>query len=80
MAKNTTSNPKAKKVRALWSKLSFTTIFCDLFMEEIEAGNGKKGASFSLGWNNLVSKFYDVTGKNYDKDKLKKKKKKGGIC
>ena len=49
-------------------------------MEEIEAGNGKKGASFSLGWNNLVSKFYDVTGKNYDKDKLKKKKKKGGIC
>ena len=73
MAKNTTSNPKAKKVRALWSNPSFTTIFCDLCVEEIEVGNGKKKcASFSPGWNNLVSKFYDVIGKNYDKDKLKK--------
>jgi len=42
MAKNTTSNPKAKKVRALWSNPSFTTIFCDLCVEEIEVGNGKK--------------------------------------
>ncbi|KAL0015276.1 hypothetical protein SO802_002345 [Lithocarpus litseifolius] len=40
----------------------FPTLFCDLCVEEIEAENGKKGASFSSGWNNLVSKFYDMTG------------------
>ena len=34
--------PKQKKVRALWSNPSFTTIFCDLCVEEIEAGNRKK--------------------------------------
>ncbi|KAK4606070.1 hypothetical protein RGQ29_000372 [Quercus rubra] len=53
MAKNTTSNSKAKKM--------------------IEAGNRKKKcASFSPeGWNNLVSKFYNIIGKNYNKDQLK---------
>ena len=67
------STPKQKKVKALWSNPSFTTIFCDLCVEEIEAGNRKKKcASFSPeGWNNLVSKFYNIIGKNYDKDQLK---------
>ncbi|KAL4654678.1 hypothetical protein ACB092_01G398000 [Castanea dentata] len=40
--------------------------------DEIEAGNRTKGATFSIkGWSNLVTKFCEMTGQNYDKDQLK---------
>ena len=73
MGKNTTSNLEAKKARALWDINSkWTTTFFNLCMEQIQAGNRTKGASFSnKGWVNLVTKFCDETGQNYDKDQLK---------
>ena len=41
-------------------------------MEEIEAGNkGIFAALSAKGWSNLVIKFCDETGQNYDKDQLK---------
>ena len=41
-------------------------------MEQIQAGNRTKGASFSIkGWSNLVTKFCNQTGQNYDKNQLK---------
>ncbi|KAK9989421.1 hypothetical protein SO802_029660 [Lithocarpus litseifolius] len=46
--------------------------FFNLCVEQIEAGNRTKGAAFSTkGWINLVTKFYNETGLNYDKDQLK---------
>ncbi|XP_075640222.1 uncharacterized protein LOC142611965 [Castanea sativa] len=58
MGKKTTSNSKTKKARALWGEASWTTIFCNLCVEQIEAGNRIKGAAFSteghvtgLGWD-----------------------------
>ena len=73
MGKNTISNPEAKKARALWDINSkWTTTFCNLCVEQIQAGNRTKGAGFSTkGWINLVTKFCDETGQNYDKDQLK---------
>ena len=72
MGKNTTSKSEAKKARALWGDPSQTTTFCNLCVEQIEAGNRTKGAAFSTkGWTNLVTKFCDETGLNYDKDQLK---------
>ena len=41
-------------------------------MEQIQARNRTKGTGFSTkGWINLVTKFCDETGQNYDKDQLK---------
>ena len=72
MDKNTTSNSEAKKARALWGNPSWTTTFCNLCVEEIEAGNRTIFAAFSpKGWSNLVIKFCDEIGLNYDKDQLK---------
>ena len=73
MGKNTTSNPEAKKARALWDNdPSWTTTFCNLCVEEIEVGNRRIFAALSpKGWSNLVIKFCHETGLNYDKDQLK---------
>ena len=73
MGKNTTSNPEAKKARALWdNNSSWTTTFCNLCVEQIQLGNRNKGAAFStLGWTNIVTKFCDETGQNYDREQLK---------
>ena len=73
MGKNTTSNPEAKKARALWDNdPSQTTTFCNLCVEQIQIGNRSRGAAFSTeGWTNLVTKFCDETGQNYDRDQLK---------
>ncbi|XP_075646452.1 uncharacterized protein LOC142617462 [Castanea sativa] len=73
MGKNTTSNPEVKKARADWDiNPSWTTTFCNLCVEQIQAGNRTKGAAFSSeGWFNLVTKFCEETGQNYDKDQLK---------
>ena len=58
MGKNTTSNSEAKNARALRGDPSWTTTFCILCVEQIEAGNRTKGAAFSpKGWINLVTKF-----------------------
>ena len=72
MDKNTTSNSEAKKARAFWGNPSWTTTFCNLCVEEIEARNRTIFVAFSpKGWSNLVIKFCDETGLNYDKDQLK---------
>ena len=73
MGKNTTSNLEAKKARALWDvNPTWTTTFCNLCVEQIQAGNRSKGAAFSTeGWTNLVTKFCDEIGQNYDKDQFK---------
>ena len=53
-------------------KSSWTTTFCNLCVEEIEAENRTIFVAFSpKGWSNLVIKFCDKTGLNYDKDQLK---------
>ncbi|XP_075651305.1 uncharacterized protein LOC142621822 [Castanea sativa] len=55
MGKKTTSNPEVKKARADWDiNLTWTTTFCNLCVEQIQAGNRTKGAGFSakgLGWD-----------------------------
>ena len=73
MGKKITSNPEVKKARAYWDiNPTWTTTFCNLCVEQIQVGNGTKGACFSTkGWINLVTKFCDETGQNYDKDQLK---------
>ncbi|XP_030941923.1 L10-interacting MYB domain-containing protein-like [Quercus lobata] len=72
MRKNTTFKSEAKKGRALWGDSSWTTTFCNLCVEQIEAENRTKGAAFSPKvWTILVTKFCDETGLNYDKDQLK---------
>ena len=39
MGKNTTSNPEAKKARALWDNdPNWTTTFCNLYVEQIQIG------------------------------------------
>ena len=41
-------------------------------MEQIQAGNRREGVALnSKGWINLVTKFCDETGLNYDNDQLK---------
>ena len=63
MGKNTTSNSEAKKARALWGDPSWTTTFCNLCVEQIEAGNRTKGVAFNTkGWFYVVTKFGEVTG------------------
>ncbi|KAM4082130.1 hypothetical protein ACJW30_11G147000 [Castanea mollissima] len=47
MGKNTTSNSEAKKVGALWGDPSWITTFCNLCVEEIEAGNRRIFAALS---------------------------------
>ena len=73
MGKNTISDPEAKKARALWDiNPKWTTTFCNLYVEQIQAGNRTEGAALnSKGWINLVTKFCDETGLNYDNDQLK---------
>ncbi|KAL4645193.1 hypothetical protein ACB092_02G218900 [Castanea dentata] len=72
MDNNTTSNSEANKARALWGDPSWTTTFCNLCVEEIEARNKRIFAALSAkGWSNLVIKFCDETGLNYEKDQLK---------
>ena len=73
MGKKITFNPEVKKARVDWDiNPTWTTTFCNLCVEQIQAGNTTKGAGFSTkGWFNLVTKFCDETGQNYDKDQLK---------
>ncbi|KAL4606879.1 hypothetical protein ACB092_09G135500 [Castanea dentata] len=73
MGKKTTSNLEVKKARANWDiNPTWTTTFCNLCVEQIQAENRTKGASFSTkGWFNLVTKFCNEIGQNYDKDQLK---------
>ncbi|XP_075633475.1 L10-interacting MYB domain-containing protein-like [Castanea sativa] len=72
MGKNTTSNSEAKRARALWGNPSWTTTFCNLCVEEIKVGNRTIFAALNpKGWSNLVIKFYNKTGLNYDNDQLK---------
>uniref|UniRef100_A0A7N2N439 Myb/SANT-like domain-containing protein n=1 Tax=Quercus lobata TaxID=97700 RepID=A0A7N2N439_QUELO len=72
MGKNTTSNSEANKTRALWGDPSWTTTFCNLCAEEIEARDkGIFAALSAKGWSNLVIKVCDETGLNYDKEQLK---------
>ncbi|KAL4610228.1 hypothetical protein ACB092_08G036500 [Castanea dentata] len=70
--KKTTSNSETKKARALWGEASWTTIFCNLCVEQTKAGNRTKGACFNTeGWSTLVTKFCEMIGQNYNRDQLK---------
>ena len=73
MGKKTTSNPEVKKAKADWDiNPTWTTTFSNLCVEQIQAENRTKGAGFSSkGWFNLVTKFCEEIGQNYDKDQLK---------
>ncbi|XP_023898472.1 L10-interacting MYB domain-containing protein [Quercus suber] len=73
MGKKTSSNPEEKKARADWDvNPTWTTIFCELCVEQIQAGNRTKGAGFNTkGWAKVVTKFCDMTSQDYDKDQLK---------
>ena len=72
MGKNTTSKSEEKKGRALWGDPSWTTTFCNLCVEQIQLRNRSRGAAYSTeGWTNLVTKFCDETGQNYDREQLK---------
>ena len=73
MGKKTTSNLEVKKARADWDiNPTWTATFCNLCVEQIQVGNRTKYAGFSTkGWFNLVTKFCNETGQNYDKDQLK---------
>ncbi|XP_030949036.1 uncharacterized protein LOC115972960 [Quercus lobata] len=48
MGKNTTSNPEVKNARADWDiNPTWTTTFCNLCVEQIQAENRTKGVGFS---------------------------------
>ncbi|KAI9081834.1 hypothetical protein K1719_036096 [Acacia pycnantha] len=50
---------------------SNTETFLKVCVEEIEAGNRPHTHFNKDGWANLVDKFNNITGKNYDKKQLK---------
>ncbi|XP_014660846.2 uncharacterized protein LOC106804388 [Setaria italica] len=48
-----------------------TTIFCNIVVEEIAAGNRPLGTLNARGYKNLREKFFTQTGKNYTQKQLK---------
>lgn len=70
MGKKATQDINIEKAR--WDAET-TELFLNLCVEEIRAGNRPNTHFSRVGWSNLVQKFNDKTGKNYDKVKLKNK-------
>ncbi|CAL4947198.1 unnamed protein product [Urochloa decumbens] len=54
-----------------WENPEMTTIFCDIVVEEIKAGNRPLGTLNARGYNNLREKFLAQTGKDYTRKQLK---------
>ena len=47
-------------------------LFVTFVWNRFKIGNRSRGAAFSTeSWTNLVTKFCDETGQNYDRDQLK---------
>ncbi|XP_020598214.1 L10-interacting MYB domain-containing protein-like [Phalaenopsis equestris] len=65
---------KSKEVAssAMWDK-DATNIFCDLCLREVELGNRPKTYFNKEGWQNVMIKFKELTGRDYDRMKFKNK-------
>lgn len=59
-------DPKMKNSKANWSEPN-TKVFCELWVEQIRAGNCCKGTMSRRGYNMLVDKYYISTGLKHDK-------------
>ncbi|CAN6273477.1 unnamed protein product, partial [Urochloa humidicola] len=66
-------NKETEKVTcpADWENPELTTIFCNIVVEEIQAGNRPLGTLNARGYRNLREKFFAQTGKDYIKSQLK---------
>ncbi|XP_056166310.1 L10-interacting MYB domain-containing protein-like [Syzygium oleosum] len=61
----------SSKEKAFWSSEDVET-FCKLCIEQIEKGN-RPASNKRDGWVVIISKFEELTGKKYDKNKMKSK-------
>jgi hypothetical protein len=57
--------------KAYWDNPEMTRIFCNIVVEEIDAGNRPLGTLNARGYKNLGEKFLARTGKNYTQKQLK---------
>jgi hypothetical protein len=57
--------------KADWDNPKMTKIYCNIVVEEIDAGNRPLGTLNIRGYNNLGEKFFSRTGKNYTQKQLK---------
>ncbi|XP_021715665.1 L10-interacting MYB domain-containing protein-like [Chenopodium quinoa] len=65
-------NEQVKRSKATWSDET-TKIFCEVCAEEVHAGNRPHTHFSKIGWNNVVIKFQQRSGKKYDQKQLKNK-------
>ncbi|XP_020597496.1 L10-interacting MYB domain-containing protein-like [Phalaenopsis equestris] len=66
------SKPKEVVTHALWEK-DTKMIFCDLCLKEIERGNRPTTHFNKEGWQNIIKKFKECTGREYDRLQMKNK-------
>ncbi|XP_020578145.1 L10-interacting MYB domain-containing protein-like [Phalaenopsis equestris] len=57
---------------AMWDR-EVTIIFCDLCVREVEVGNRPTTFFNKEGWRNIEVKFKEMTGRDYDRMKMKNK-------
>ncbi|XP_020586020.1 L10-interacting MYB domain-containing protein-like [Phalaenopsis equestris] len=57
---------------AMWDR-EVTIIFCDLCVREVEVGNRPTTFFNKAGWRNILVKFKEMTGRDYDRMKMKNK-------
>ncbi|XP_020586760.1 L10-interacting MYB domain-containing protein-like [Phalaenopsis equestris] len=57
---------------AMWDR-EVTIIFCDLCVREVEVGNRPTTFFNKEGWGNILVKFKEMTGRDYDRMKMKNK-------
>uniref|UniRef100_A0A803MR63 Myb/SANT-like domain-containing protein n=1 Tax=Chenopodium quinoa TaxID=63459 RepID=A0A803MR63_CHEQI len=65
-------NEQVKRSKATWYDET-TKIFCEVCAEEVHAGNRPHTHFSKIGWNNVVIKFQQRSGKMYDQKQLKNK-------
>ncbi|KAK8957665.1 hypothetical protein KSP39_PZI001098 [Platanthera zijinensis] len=63
---------KENGISATWEQNN-VIFFCDLCIKEIELGNRPTTHFSRDGWNNLMNKFCERTGKSYDQKQMKNK-------
>ncbi|XP_020573838.1 L10-interacting MYB domain-containing protein-like [Phalaenopsis equestris] len=66
------SKSKDSGSSAMWDREA-TNIFCNLCVREVELGNRPTTFFNKEGWHNITSKFKEITGRDYDRMKLKNK-------
>jgi len=59
-----------KKEKASWDPIA-TETFCQVCAEEAHAGNRPHAHFSKIGWDNVVMKFRQRSGRNYDDRQLK---------